>query len=92
MKNKGNKRLHTPSLCMYLCLHASLSCNSSTKIQGWDMQPFVSLVFHNLPSLYPSSLWRNYCFGCSIAIITGGKPPEKTVVDICCADKMDLAL
>ena len=23
------------------------------------MQPHVSLVFHNVPSLYPSSFWRN---------------------------------
>ena len=39
--------------------HASLSCNSCTKIQGWNMQPLVPLVFHNLPSLYPPSFRRN---------------------------------
>ena len=48
------------------------------------MQPLVSLVFHNLP-LYPPS-FRFFVLvspvvGC-IATITGGKPPEKIVVDI----------
>ena len=49
------------------------------------MQPLVSLVLCNFPSLYPSSFWRNDFFtlvspiyGCIIAKITGGKPPKNS--------------
>ena len=28
-------------------------------LEGWGVLPLASLVFHNVPSLYPSSFWRN---------------------------------
>ena len=45
---------HTPSLLYFVENSEAWEAN----IQGWGMQPLVSLVFHNLPS---SSFWRNKC-------------------------------
>ena len=61
----------------------SFSLENITKIFGWGMQLLVSFIFHDLPSLHPSSFQRNdflnlfHLFFGMHCNINGGKPPEK---------------
>ena len=64
----------------------SFSLENITKIFGWGMQLLVSFIFHDLPSLHPSSFQRNdflhlfHLFFGMHCNINGGKPPEKTAL------------
>ena len=73
-------RQEAPCVCGSM---VSFSLENFTKIFGWGMQLLVSFIFHDLPSLHPSSFQRNdflhlfHLFFGMHCNINGGKPPGK---------------